>query len=373
MWFRIAHDSLEEFVTITSAAQMSTQKLAQRAIGTASIPVGTPTDSLARVGHGNDHELLGASPRFRDMSAQESALPLNLGFRKIVDAWGASDDFTGQTRTRATETLGRFTARAGKTGVATWQEVDPRTCAGFITAHTSDGRAAELATQHARRTVLRMAFRTLRGLGHPVGDPTIDVVLPARSTRQARPLTDDEVVLCRVASRLSGPPTLRRAVTWALAEATAVTSEIPQVRICDVDDPTAPTRVRLPGNHRHDPRWGVFTEWGSAMVARHIDALTAKGATPETRLVYAGRANPAQDKAQASACNAVGHVLDTAGFTGQADVRPASIRGWIGRNLYDQGHSLQEIALALGNRSLDATADAIGLDWRKSGAQEVAS
>lgn len=307
------------------------------------------------------------------MTGNGQELPLRLGCQEILTAWASSEEFTGQTRTRASETLTRFTTRAEKLRTATWQEVTPGICTGFITAHTSAGKPAELATQHARRTVLRMAFRTLRSLGHPVGDPTLDVTLPARTTRQARPLTEDEVVLCRVASRLSGPPTLRRAVTWALAEATAVTSEIPQVRVCDLDDPTAPTRVHLAGNQRHDPRWGVFTEWGSAMVARHVDALTAKGATPDTRLVYAGRANPAQDKAQASACNAVGHVLDTAGFTGQADVRPASIRGWIGRTLYEQGHSLQDVALALGNRSLDATADAIGLDWRNTGEHEVAS
>jgi site-specific recombinase XerD len=307
------------------------------------------------------------------MSERESALPLDLGFRKTVDAWNVSGDFTGQTRTRATETLGRFTSRASKMGVATWQDVDPMTCAGFITAHTSDGRPAELATQHARRTVLRMAFRTLRGLGHRVGDPTIDVVLPARSIRQARPLTDDEVVLCRVAARLSGPPTLRRAVTWALAEATAVTSEIPQVRICDLDDPENPRRVRLAGNQRHDPRTGELTEWGAAVIARHVEALRRRGAAEDTRLVYRGKADPSQDKAQASACNAVGHVLDSAGFAHQPDVRPASIRGWIGRTLFDHGHSLQDVALALGNRSLDATADAIALDWRVTANEEVAS
>lgn len=307
------------------------------------------------------------------MTATEQTLLLDLGCREILTAWASSQEFTGQTRTRASETLTRFVARAEKLGIETWQEVTPGICAGFITAHTRAGKPAELATQHARRTVLRMAFRTLRSLGHPLGDATLDVGLPARTTRQARPLTDDEVVLCRVASRLSGPPTLRRAATWALAEATAVTSEIPQVRICDLDDPASPSRVRLAGNQRHDPRQGVLTEWGSTMVARHIEVLMAKGASPDTRLVYAGRASPAQDKAQASACNAVGHVLDTAGFTGQADVRPASIRGWIGRTLYDQGHSLQEVALALGNRSLDATADAIGLDWRNAGDQEVSS
>lgn len=307
------------------------------------------------------------------MTAKERVLPLRLGCQEILTAWESSEEITGQTRTRATETLSRFITRAEKLEVLTWQDIDRATCAGFITAYTGVGKPVELATQHARRTVLRMAFRTLRSLGYPLGDATLDVALPARTTRQARPLTDDEVVLCRVAARLSGPPTLRRAVTWALAEATAVTSEIPQVRISDLDDSAAPTRVRLAGNQRHDPRWGVFTDWGSGMVARHVEALLSKGAAPETRLVYSGRANPAQDKAQASACNALGHVLDSAGFTGQPDVRPASIRGWIGRTLYDRGHPLQEVALALGNRSLDATADAIGLDWRHAPDQEAAS
>lgn len=307
------------------------------------------------------------------MSAPELPLPLSSGSEAVLAAWESSAEFTPQTRSRASETLNRFTTRASKTGISTWQQVSPETCSGFITAHTRTGQPAELATQHARRTVLRMTFRTLRTLGYALGDPTLDVTLPARTVRQARPLTDDEVVLCRVAARLSGPPTLRRAVIWALAEATAVTSEIPQVRIGDLDDSHAPWKVRLAGNQRHEPRWGTLTPWGHTILTRHIADLKDKGATDNASLTYRGRADPSQDKAQATASNAVGHILDTAGFASQPDIRPASIRGWIGRTLYDRGQPLQEVALALGNRSLDATADAIGLDWRHAPDQEAAS
>jgi integrase/recombinase XerC len=50
---------------------------------------------------------------------------------------------------------------------------------------------------HLRRSALRLYFRTARQLGLCSGDPTLDLVLPARSSLHIPPLTDDEVVLCR--------------------------------------------------------------------------------------------------------------------------------------------------------------------------------
>ena len=302
-----------------------------------------------------------------------STLNLEDGFHLVAQVWNVSDEFSEQNRTRSTETLQRFIRRLAVTGVNAWSQVTAADCRRFIHAHTQTGQPPELATQHARRTVLRMALRTLRSRGHDIGDATLDISLPPRSNRIARPLTDDEISLCRAASRLSGPPTLRRAVTWALAEATAVTSEIPQVRIRDLDDPESPTRVRLAGNHRHDPRWGVLTDWGATILTRHVTFLLDRGITREASLTYRGKFDPSQDKAQASSCNAVANILTTAGLASQPDVRPASIRGWIGRSLYDRGHSLQDVALALGNRSLDATAEAIALDWRTTTTEEIAS
>src|SRR4051794_30441362 len=64
---------------------------------------------------------------------------------------------------------------------------------------------------HVRRSAVRLLFRTGRQLGLCTSDPTVDIVLPPRSSLRARPLTDDEVGLCRSASvhrwkRLACPP-----------------------------------------------------------------------------------------------------------------------------------------------------------------------
>jgi integrase/recombinase XerC len=54
--------------------------------------------------------------------------------------------------------------------------------------------------------------------------------------------------------------------------------------------------------------------------------------------------------------------LRRAGLTADADVRPASVAAWAGRQLFDQGIALEDVARRLGIRSLDRTASFIGLD-----------
>lgn len=288
---------------------------------------------------------------------------------RVVRRWRESGTFTEQTLLRCEETLIRFASRLDAQGVHRLVDAEPRHCAGFIAAPTKTGTPPELATQHARRVALRMAFRALREDGDEVGDPTLDIVLAARSSRAARPLTDDEVALCRASSRLgqAGSGSLRRAVAWALGEATAVTSEISAVRCGDLDDAQHPRWVRLPGTRRHDPRRGELTEWGSAVVARMLRQRDAEGAGPASPLAYRGRSEPGQAGAQAAACNAIAAVLDLAGLSDQIDVRPASLRNWAGRRLYDQGVPLEQVARRMGCRSLDTCAEDLALGWRRPG------
>jgi integrase/recombinase XerC len=245
-------------------------------------------------------------------------------------------------------------------------EITSRDCRAFITAHTTTGQPPEVSTMHARRTALRMLFRTLRDLGYPVGDPTLDLTLPARSTTTARPLTDTEVTLCRTSARLgeAGSASLQRAVAWALGETTAVSSEISAIRLSDVDDPDHPRWVRLPGTRRHDPRLGELTDWGATIVARQIDLLRQHRAAASTRLAYCGDAIAGQAGAQAAICNALAAVLTFAGLTDEPDVRPASLRNWAGRRLYDGGMPIEHVAIRMGCRKLDAAAADIALAWR---------
>jgi len=281
----------------------------------------------------------------------------------IEARWASSGAFSEQTLMRSAETLRRFTLRLSRSGVDEWAQVSPANCAGFIHAHAAGDRP-RLHTQHARRTVLRMTFRTLRELGYPVGDPTLDIVLPPKTSRAARPLDDDEVAMCRVASRLMVNGSLRHAVVWALAEATAVTSEITELTVADVDDSTNPRQIALPGTGRHDARTGALSAWGSTILRRHLARLQQGGADGSTRLAYSGRARPGGAKAQATACNAVADVLRVCRLHTEPDVRPASVRGWAGRTLLDGGAPIAEVARRLGLRSLDATAEDIAFDWR---------
>ena len=104
---------------------------------------------------------------------------------------------------------------------------------GFVTAPIArDGELLDpsVATMHVRRCAVRLLFRSLRESGELVGDPTRDLVLPARSSCPGRPLSDDEVGLCRAVS-LSSLSETRLPAAWALAEATARTSELVHIRV----------------------------------------------------------------------------------------------------------------------------------------------
>lgn len=284
---------------------------------------------------------------------------------QMTTQWRTEQLISEQTLLRATETIGRYVRRLAAGGVQRFGQETPADAAAFVRARTSNGQPAELTTMHARRTCLRLLYRTLRTRGWHDGDPTLDLVLPPRGVRAARPLTGDEVALCRLSSRLgAGARSLRLAVCWALGETTAVSSEIAALRLRDLDDARRPTEVRLPGTRRHDPRTGVLSPWGQAVLARHTQALRAAGASPATLLAYAGAAVPGGHVSQASVCNALGAVLDLAGLSREADVRPASLRHWAGRELFDAGTPIEEVARRLGARSLDTAAEDIALTWR---------
>ena len=239
-------------------------------------------------------------------------------------------------------------------------------CQAFIDSMTRNGTAPELTTRHWRRVAVRMLFRALRETGLPVSDPTLDLALPPRTSRAARPLTDAEVTLGRAATRLgvSGSASLQRAVAWALGEATAITSEISQIRIRDLDDPDQPRWVHLPGTRRTDPRLGELTDWGATIVGRQTRLLRDRRLPSSTLLTYRGAGEPGQHVAQAAVCNAIAAVLTSAGLSTEPDVRPASVRNWAGRRLYDGGMPIEDVARRLGARRLDGAAEDIALEWR---------
>jgi hypothetical protein len=77
-------------------------------------------------------------------------------------------------------------------------------------------------------------------------------------------------------------------------------------------------------------------------------------------VIYKGDRRGASGQASASA--AIAWTLRRSGLAADATVRPASVAAWAGRRLLDEGVALEEVARRLGIRSLDRTANFIGLD-----------
>ena len=270
-----------------------------------------------------------------------------------------SSDLSAQSRTKYLDLLDRFeTFLSLGQGVGSLAEVTQAHVVLFISAAPGEHATTEpaAATMRLRRSAVRLLFRLARDSGLEVGDPTLDVRLPARSSRLARPLTDAENDVCRRMSLHTLVET-RLPAAWALAEATARTSELPLILKSDVDIPSG--SVRIHGASKTQPRRGLLSDWGTQQLRRRLEALASGGAEDPT-VIYEGRRGGASG--QASASTAIAWTLRRAGLTADATVRPASVAAWAGRRLFDQGIALGEVANRLGIRSLDRTASFIGLD-----------
>lgn len=277
-----------------------------------------------------------------------SAVLAELGERGVLSA---------QTQPRVADLLRRFAVFAetglGRSCLAAVTAEDARL---FVQADSAAGPPS-VATMHLRRSVLRLLFRTVRGLQLAEGDPTVDLDLPRRTSLRTRPLSDEEVALGRSAAlhTLTGT---RLAAAWALAEATARTAEIPALTVADLD--LEGKRVWIHGSGRTAPRWGSLSSWGATQIERHLRTL--RDAEPVQLLVYRGSGS-AQSR-QATACMAIADVLSRAGLAAEPDVRPLSVAAWAGRQILHETGRIDEVARRLGMRSLDRSAQLIGFDWQ---------
>lgn len=264
-----------------------------------------------------------------------------------------------QSFPRIVDLFGRFSGycQTGH-GIDRLADVDSDVVEAFVGAAAARNPPA-VATMHLRRSAVRLLFRVGRELGLADEDPTVDLLLPSRSRSSLRPLTEDEVALCRSAS-LHTLSSTRPSASWALAEATATTSEIALVRCEDVE--LEHKRLWLRGSRSTIPRLGEISGWGLTQIQRRLDALNAD--TRAEPLIYEG-SGFAQSR-QASACAAIGQVMRWAGLGDEPDLRPASVTAWAGAQLLREGNPIEEVTRRLGRRSLDRTAALIGWDWRKA-------
>ena len=272
--------------------------------------------------------------------------------RLATESWTAAEEFMDSTVARMSEVAARFARRVAARSSIT--EVSPDDCEAFVYAATRDGRQPSLATLHFRRTTLRALYRSWRQLGLEVADPTLDLRLPPKSVLTTRPLTDDEINLVRICAL--GRRSTRAAAALALAEATATTREIPSVTAAHVD--LVAGTVALPGGARVDPRTSQLSSWGVGLLTRHL-----RGVGTDQYVIPVRGADGALP-AQSGACNLITALLHTAGLRAEPDVRPGSIRAWAGASVHHHTRRIEDAALALGLRSLDAAAETIAFDWR---------
>jgi site-specific recombinase XerC len=228
----------------------------------------------------------------------------------------------------------------------------------FVHSTRTDGSDPTPAWMHVRRGAIRIWFKEGRRLGLVTADPTLDMQLPPRSSLKTRPLTDDEVALCRMCA-LESLTDLRRALSWALSEATARTSELHRVAVKDVDLDSG--RVFLCGSPQVLARWAPLTDWAAGQIERRLRAKHL-GLKPDDRLVIWRAKTPKEPRAAASM--AVIETLRAAGIHDEPDVRPRSITAWAGDHALRQGATIDEVARMLGCKRLDQTAEIIGFDWQ---------
>lgn len=251
----------------------------------------------------------------------------------------------------------RFAVRGH--GVLTVGEVSDALARAFVVARTTKGSPPSVATQHLRRSALRLLFRVLREFRVCTSDPTIDVLLPPRSQVPFRPLTDDEVDLARWAS-LSTLTMTRRPAVWALAEAGASTAEIPNVMVSNID--TVKGRVWLGGGPKTDPRWGMLSEWGRVQLGRRIRSLVPPGSI-DSPVIYEGHGS--SSSARTSANEAIRLVLRHAGLLNEPGVRVRSVTAWAGRRILAETGDIAAVARCLGLRSLDLAAELVAWEWQQ--------
>jgi integrase/recombinase XerC len=271
------------------------------------------------------------------LAATGAVTPLSL--ERFVALWSRFDGFALKSH--------------GATLVA---DVDVTVVTAFVQARTSRGHRPSPATSHLRRTALRLLFRVLRSLRLAKTDPTLDLALPSRTSTRARPLTDEEVELCRWAS-LGTVVATRLPAVWALAESGAAAVEIGSVGIADLD--LAAGAVWLGGSPKTRARRAPLTEWGAVQLRRRVRDLGPSDASQP--VVYDGHGSPHSQRT--TSAEGVRSVLERAGLTGDPDVRPRSVTAWVGRRVLAETGQIDAVARRLGLRSLDLAADLIDFDW----------
>jgi len=268
----------------------------------------------------------------------------------VIAYWSTGTRPAG-TATRIDELARRFAARLAATGIGSIRDAGSIDCEQFVWASTRRGKSPSLHTVHLRRTVLRAIYRTLHALDDTITDPTQHLGLPGKPAMATRPLTDSEIVQLRTTALSRTRRPWRAAAAVALAEATATTGELHQIRWDHLD--LTEGSIMLPGADPIRPRTTTLTNWGRGVLTQHAPGV---GHVIGRRVEFADG-----HVAQAAMSSLLARLLNEAGLRDDS-VKPSSIRLWAGRQ-HLNADGIEAAARALGLDSLDRTATALDHRW----------
>ncbi|MFY0409026.1 hypothetical protein [Solicola sp. PLA-1-18] len=179
------------------------------------------------------------------------------------------------------------------------------------------------------------------------------VKLQTRTTLTARPLTDDEIALCRtwVAATLVRKPNHRPSYAYALQDAGANPAESTRVTLDDFDDDENPHEVKVLGNAHPTapvhPRNLLLDGFGRTILQR-LTSAAYRANNHETPLTFEGKSKPGSAAASASASGVADNILRTLGLK-NGDVTAAAVVLWRIKTVWDL-HG-QDAAMSISGRT----------------------
>ncbi len=210
------------------------------------------------------------------------------------------------------------------------------------------------STKRNRLSGLRRAFKSLRQMGYQMPDPTIDVVALLDRTLDANVCGDRDIEKLREGAPV-GLFDSCNAALLALAEAGATNGEIKEIRASDVN--LEDRVVRLPGNARVDERINELSDWGVMVLRERFAHING-----DDFVVV----NSNGSQASEASVSQMFRLIASYGNVGRNGFNINSVRAWRARAICTESGRIQDAALFLGNRSLDASVALMGLEWRQT-------
>lgn len=274
--------------------------------------------------------------------------------RNIVRNHIVGDIYRHSTKVRLLGLVEQFWIWCNDAEISDLLSIDRGHVEAFLHIPVRRGRkfsAPRSKTIDNRLWAVERIYESLRYFGYKIPDPTQDIHVAHDRKIASLYCTDDEIEMLREAV----PSILfddSYAVILALAEVGATNGEIRGLRASDIDLDRG--LVRLPGGSRNDSRTNELTPWGRVI----LEQSSANRDTPG--LVVNSFGQPVSEQTISQRFRELVAVANIR----RHGVNVNSVRAWRARKFYDTSGQVQVAALFLGYRSLDTTAEMIGLNWR---------